>query len=295
MIEDVQKVTRMWNEFFSEDQVTVDDLKSRFYDNEFVKPILPSYNETAFSLAASRGNPFFYESNEEGKGWILGAGFNNQREDLLNLMNVQFEEFARMKIGRVYYSNMVPTYFLPGVDDVRYPQLKLALLELGFRQVQRVISMESGLEGATPETRPINGIDVSAVRDAEKSNLLTFIGNNFPADWYFRAKEVLEHGISEQVVVARRLNKIVGYGMFSAGSGTEWYASGERFGPFGVLESERSNGIGSMILINLIGNMKKLKLKKAYFLWTDERATHIYKRFGFNISRTFAIMEKVLF
>ena len=123
MIEDVQKVTRMWNEFFSEDQVTVDDLKSRFYHNEFVKPILPSYDEMAFSLAASRGNPFFYESNEEGKGWILGAGFNNQIEDLLNLMNMQFEEFARMKIGRVYYSNMVPTYFLPGVDDVRYPQL----------------------------------------------------------------------------------------------------------------------------------------------------------------------------
>ena len=74
MIEDVQKVTKMWNEFFSEDQVTVDDLKSRFYYNEFVKPILPSYDEMAFSLAASRGNPFFYESDEEGKGWILGAG-----------------------------------------------------------------------------------------------------------------------------------------------------------------------------------------------------------------------------
>jgi len=38
--------------------------------------------------------------------------------------------------------------------------------------------------------------------------------------------------------------------------------------------------------------MKDLNFKKAYFLWTDERATHIYKRFGFDISRTFAILEK---
>jgi len=41
-------------------------------------------------------------------------------------------------------------------------------------------------------------MDVSAIRNDEKSDLLLFIANNFPADWYFRAKEVLERGINKQ-------------------------------------------------------------------------------------------------
>jgi N-acetylglutamate synthase-like GNAT family acetyltransferase len=104
----------------------------------------------------------------------------------------------------------------------------------------------------------------------------------------------MKKGISDQIVVARRGGRIVGYGMFSAGEGNLWYSPGERFGPFGVENSERSKGAGSAILARLMNNMKGLGIRHAYFLWTDERASHLYKRFGFRITREFTILEKDL-
>ncbi|MEM3448949.1 MAG: hypothetical protein QXP38_08765 [Nitrososphaerota archaeon] len=101
MIDEVEKVNRMWNDFSSEDHITKYDLESRFFYNELVKPILPSHNEASFSLAALRRNPFLYEKNEEGKGWTLSAGFSNRREDLLNLVNKQFSYLFGCDIGSI--------------------------------------------------------------------------------------------------------------------------------------------------------------------------------------------------
>ena len=75
-----------------------------------------------------------------------------------------------------------------------------------------------------------------------------------------------------------------------AGEGPMEFAPGERFGCFEVSEEHRSMGIGSKILVRTLNSMKATGIRHAYFLWTSEKASHLYLRYGFKTTRKFRIM-----
>ncbi|HYI26003.1 MAG TPA: GNAT family N-acetyltransferase, partial [Thermomicrobiales bacterium] len=69
---------------------------------------------------------------------------------------------------------------------------------------------------------------------------------------------------------------------------------GERFGPFGVSESQRGRGVGAVLLATTLQAMRARGFHCAWFLWTSDRAVTLYRRHGFEEVRRFALMSIAL-
>lgn len=284
-------ILAIWNRNFGLDVTTEEVLESKFFLSDFSTKIEPLENGSAFSLACVRSKPFYGESNSE-TGWILWIGFDEE-SDARELLETQFKKFAELGVENVVFSGFTPDYFAPGIDKVRYPDVYQFLLKMGFKDRGEAIAMSSDLRKFREV--PINesaGITIKTVDKTDRESLFDFLGNNFGGDWLHRAKSVCENGEMEQVHIAKLNGEIVGFSMFSGSEGKHWYLPGERFGPFGVLESMRGKGIGASLLNRTLMTMKGRGIRTAYFLWTDEKAKRLYSRFGFTEERRFTIMER---
>ena len=89
-------------------------------------------------------------------------------------------------------------------------------------------------------------------------------------------------------------SEVVGYCQYWNGEGYDWYTTGAHFGPFGVREDFRGRGIGTVLLYRALLEMRKNGIHNAFVLWTDERASRLYSRFGFKVTRRFRVMMKVI-
>ena len=65
-----------------------------------------------------------------------------------------------------------------------------------------------------------------------------------------------------------------------------------RLSPFGVAERYQGIGIGTVLLARALASMVERDLHHAWVLWTGERAARLYARFGFRVSRRFAVLHK---
>ena len=283
-------IIKIWNEKYPLDPVSPEILRYKYLDSPYLKPVGKIVSEEAFSLSGVRTSNFLYGDDSE-DGWILWAGFQ-RRKSLISLIESQIKEFETLGAKKVSYSSFTPYYFLPGVDRSAYPELYEVLHEIGFRVNTTALSMAKNLD--TLDETPLAeapGIHIADFMPIFTEQLLDFIEKNFNSDWYFRAEAVASKGEPEQICLALKDDEIVGYSMFSGPEGKHWFMPGERFGPFGVREDFRGKGIGKSLLGRTLLHMRSRGIKVAYFLWTDEKASHLYHRFGFMKKRTFEIME----
>src|SRR5699024_1872812 len=68
----------------------------------------------------------------------------------------------------------------------------------------------------------------------------------------------------------------------------------DRFGPFGVDESLRGLGLGSVLFNEMLHDMTKRGIHHVYFLWTAGRAQLMYERQGMSAYREYELMRKML-
>jgi N-acetylglutamate synthase-like GNAT family acetyltransferase len=66
----------------------------------------------------------------------------------------------------------------------------------------------------------------------------------------------------------------------------------ERFGPFGVNEAYRGQGVGAVLLSRALCAMRARNIHTAYFLWTSDQTARLYARHGFEIVRRFTMVSK---
>ncbi|HLT59795.1 MAG TPA: GNAT family N-acetyltransferase, partial [Microlunatus sp.] len=127
----------------------------------------------------------------------------------------------------------------------------------------------------------------------ELPGLIKIGGDAFNADW--------ARGIREAVVGGLPLERIVAV-FDPAGEPLGWAMHGtyeqvpERFGPFGVLPTQRGLGLGKMLLHLTLERMRAAGCHSAWFLWTDTEsaAGRLYLKTGFTVTRTFTIMKASL-
>lgn len=192
---------------------------------------------------------------------------------------------------RVAIGPYVPTYIAPGVDEAAYPEALAFLGKQGFGVASRPISMRTTLMGyRTTETLADTTRALAEtgclVRPADPTDILplrTFLREHFP-EWQAEANDVVADlfvGDSGRCTlqVAERNGAIVGFAQSRA----------ERFGPFGVDESLRGQGIGAILLDHTLLAMRGRGYHVAWFLWTDERAARLYRQFGFQEVRRFSL------
>jgi GNAT superfamily N-acetyltransferase len=250
-----------------------------------------------------RHYPNMYDGLEEEKGWVTVLASTDERL-YPSLLRAADEYFRARSRREVWFSSYTPNYFWPGVDKNAYPAIHRALLAAGYNEVYDALAMDADLWPTV--TRPENidfleeklgseGYDIHELRTSEIVPLLSFLRQNFSADWYRHFLDLASRGAArDQVVVATHGEEVVGYAQYWGAEGYDWACGGEHFGPFGVKPSLRGKGIGTLILNRCLQNMRKKGVHRAFFLWTDPKAARLYERFGFKLTRRFTVMRKVL-
>lgn len=290
---EAKTVLELWNSFFTIDPTTLGQLNRKFFKNQYCEKIDPILHEKAFSLICRRSKPFLNERFDADTAWILSAGGESEHA-ISEIVHEQIKIANGLGIRKINYSGFSPGYFFPGVDKDTYPSLFQALLSQGFVVESEALMMEADIGNLSFIRESDSRVSVTDLADDEREEFLSMVYRNFPADCYLRCKGVTEHGSLEQITVARVDGNMVGYAMFASGEGPFEFAPGERFGCFEVIQGYRSLGIGSKLLNHTLVKMKANGIRHAYFLWTTEKASHIYSRFGFKITRRFQVMSRTI-
>jgi GNAT superfamily N-acetyltransferase len=200
-----------------------------------------------------------------------------------------------------FFSSYTPNYILPGLDRVAYPAAGKLLESFGFTTRYTAAAMDRGLVGyAIPdEVRSRiadfekQGWSFGAPTDGELVPLVRLAGEHFNHDWARGIRQAVTGGLPlDRIVVARDPGgTIVGWAMHAA-----YEQALERFGPFGVLDSQRGLGLGTVLLHLTLERMAAQGAHSAWFLWTGESgpAGRLYLRTGFEVTRRFDVMRAEL-
>ncbi|MEM3766114.1 MAG: GNAT family N-acetyltransferase [Candidatus Bathyarchaeia archaeon] len=309
---DEEPLVNIWNEYFRKDPLTL---------KVFERKVLldPNFDESGLKIAELNGEivgfligivrryPLFYHGLEDENGWITaiavkpeltGAGAAD------HLMAEAFKFFKEKKRKYVWFSPYTPNYFFPGVDPERYGELLALLVRHGFEKTYEALSMDAQLypDYSLPDwvaeaekKLKEEGVEIQPLETRYIYPLLKFIGENFHADWYRHALELLQSGCDkDQILIAVKHGEVVGYCQYFHSEEYDWYRPGTHFGPFGVREDLRGRGIGSVLMAKCLQDMRSRGFHSAFLLWTDKETAKFYSRFGFKVSRRFYIMRKVL-
>ncbi|WP_067246202.1 GNAT family N-acetyltransferase [Microbacterium resistens] len=217
------------------------------------------------------------------------------------LMTRALEWLREQGVSRVFFSSYTPNYFLPGLDEERYPEAAAFLRTMGFETQYRAVAMDRTLNDyAMPESVRERierlrgeGWRFFSPEGDDLVDLIDIAGSRFNADW--------SRGIREGVLGGQALERIM-VCRDPEGTMLGWAMHGtyenvlERFGPFGVLPESRGNGLGEILLHLTLERMRALGAHSAWFLWTDEEspAGRLYLKTGFSVTRTFTIMHTTL-
>jgi GNAT superfamily N-acetyltransferase len=253
-----------------------------------------------FCLGLIRRVPLEGVGLEPDRGWITAAGVVPEARGqgvgaaLIEAAVGLFRSAERKSVAIAPYA---PNYFVPGVDVERYAEGLAFLQAQGFATVTEAISMDanlvlldlSGLDAREARLAE-QGIAVRNLGAADLPALLGFLRDHMYGDWLRHARDLLvdaTRGLAslDNFTVAVRGEEVVGYCQFED----------EHFGPFGVQDDLQGLGIGTVVLGRCLQTMRRHGHHNAWVLWTsDDSARRVYGKFGFSVTRRFAVLRKGL-
>lgn len=200
-----------------------------------------------------------------------------------------------------FFSPYTPNYFLPGLDEARYPEAARLFASAGFTTQYQAVAMTRSLDDyampddirARAEQLVGQGWAIGSPSDDDLVDLIELAGAHFNPDWGRAIREEAVRGLPLERIIAARdpHGTMLGWAMHGA-----YENAIDRFGPFGVLESSRGTGLGKLLLHLTLERMRAAGAHNAWFLWTDEEspAGHLYRKTGFTTTRTFSILRAAL-
>lgn len=301
---DEAALIRLWNGSLMHDSIDAATLRTHVLLDPNFRPdgLLVAEAEGAlvgFVLGLTRQTPLFLQGLEPELGWITAFGVRPDRQRAgigRQLFAARLADFAAAGRSRVEIAPYTPNYFIPGVDVDAYAPAVHFLETSGWQTIATPISMRAEVTGrqipaevvAVEQNMAATGIAVRPVTAADLSALMPFIAETFGWDWYRFAQEYLltlfGPGADDICfLVAVQGEQIVGY----------CQQRRERFGPFGVAPALRGQGIGRVLLLRCLAEMRAKGFHCAWFLWTGQNAARLYERVGFHTVRRFAVMRYV--
>ena len=305
---DENAIIDLWNRTLRRDPIT----SQRFFKQVLLDPnfdpqglIVAEQDEKLIGAvyALTRKLPLAGDELEKGTAWITFFFVDpayNHREVGRGLIE-QAETFAETQGARkLFFSTYAPNYFLPGIDEAAYPTGYAFLQKVGYRRLYSPVAMHRDLldylypeaVGDLKQRRESEGYSFGPASKGDYPELIRFANEKFNPDWGRAIREGILQGVDpSQVLAAKYGGRIVGFAMFGGYEGIR-----ERFGPFGVAESEQGKGLGKILLHDTLFAMKQLTLQGAWFLWTSETSSagHLYLKHGFKTYRQFHVMVKEL-
>lgn len=300
-LNDFDAVIDLWNQSLPRDCILPDIFQIKVLADSNFDPAgcLVAERDSqvvGFMLGIIRKVPLENIGLQEELGWIT-VFFVDQRYRRQGigqqLLNGVLDYFKKNKRKQIYVASYVPNYFFPGVDVEKYEEAVRFLQKNGFEEKMRVLGMGNQLQDmVTPEKarKKLNqlqerGIEIKGFEKKYTYELLSFLRREFPGDWAGNIVEKIKAGTGDQIVIAVKDQQVLGYCQFE----------GSHFGPFGVSEKLRGEGVGSLLYWYVVEMMKKRGYHFIWLAWTGGAAARFYREKG-NLAQTrdSSIMTKTL-
>jgi GNAT superfamily N-acetyltransferase len=306
--QDLDELVGVWNRSLPADLISAARLEARVL-------LDPNFREAFFLVARDEarivgfalgicGEGFCYQAEQVppermgSRAWILALAVEREHRGrdvgtaLLRELEERFREAGKREVWIASY----PTaYLVPGVDEAAYAEGLAFLQRKGYRVAYTALAMDASLwppahqEGAIQAEQDLaaQGIVFHTYAPRWLSPFRAFLRQEVPWDWEYLALRNLarlHEGTfsAAQIHLAIHEGQVVGYCQYE----------GAHFGPFGVARGYQGRGIGTVLLARALYAMAQQGLHNAWVLWTGERAAALYARFGFQVSRRFAVLHK---
>ena len=301
-------IVELWNDVLSHDPINQKRFRTQVlldanFDPDGMIVAVDGERIIGAILAITRKLPMIGTDLEPDNGWItfFMVHPDEERQGIgRELMERAIEYIRKQGAKKVFFSSYAPNYFLPGIDEAAYPSGYNFLQKEGFRRAYSPVAMHRALtDYVYPETvkevkaeREQEGYVFETVQDGDLPAVIKFANTVFNPDWGRAIREGLLQGLDpSQILIAKNEGNVVGFAMYGGYEGIR-----ERFGPFGVDDSEQGKGLGKVLLHEALHSMKQRTIQGAWFLWTSEKSSagHLYLKNGFKTYRTFHVMVKEL-
>jgi len=300
---DIPDVVQGWNLSIPYDQVSMERfrqviLKDANYEKNGTlvaihdgKPVgfISSVLRESILGADNKGRP-----NEKDQGYIKGIFVLDEfrRNGIGSRLFDEAVEYNKLK-GKSVIRIMTYTgnYFFPGVDTRYEPALKF-FESKGFHRDYVIDDVDIELTDFKITDNHKNarrrasevGVHVEDYDSSMLDEMRKFVEKLNMISWF---PEGWENGFKSKgnKVVALKGEEIVGWASFGVSGDIGW------FGPTGVLEEIRHNGIGSCVLLESVLHMKDAGAKRVIASWAN---TPFYIANNWKICRQYVVFEKSL-
>lgn len=298
------QVLDLWNKTLIADPLS----EKRFYktilfdenfDPEYFTLAIKDEKVIGFVWAVKRKVPYGDLGLEPKKAWVAAMAVDekHQRQGVgTDLLKETESRLFSKGVNNIILGAYTPNYFFPGVDIDNYPYASEFFKKNNYEKYGEAVSMERSLFNFayTPEYLKLKekvkkkGYQLTPFTLSDSEELIEFLQENFPGDWANNVKQaILKDEATETVIVLRdKENHIVGYAQRAIDGNPD------RFGPFGVKETLRGEGLGAILFNEMLFSMISKGVSHAYFLWTGGSAQKFYERNGMEVYRTYELMKK---
>ncbi len=298
------QVVELWNSTLVRDCTTEELFIKNIilednFDSELCFVGLEDDKVIAFLLASKRKFPYMERGLEPLRGWVnimfvhkdyQNRGYGKQ------LLNLAEEKLVSMGATSITLNAYSPSYITPGIDIEAYESAEKLAVNNGYVCTEECSSMYKSLfnfeypkDIAERKEKAIQaGFSFIPFENKYTLELLEFLKVNFGGGWKRNALLAMLDGRAEDTIILclDKTGKIVGYAQ------REMDGNRDRFGPFGVLESLRSHGLGAIIFYEMQNAMFQRKIYNIYFLWATGGAKRFYDKHGFSVYRNYRIYKK---
>lgn len=297
---DVPAIVSLWNRTMAADPVSeqrllLDFLLDPHFDPSGLLVAVDDANLLGFVLGLA-ANSALPSDNAAGTGVIVGIGVDpaHRRQHIATQLLDRLEAHWRERdVTTIQVGPWIPTYLTPGIDESAYPDATEFFTASCYATGGKPVSMRALLTGYVPAdgvddiaaTLAGNDVTIRPAVAADTIPLLRFAEEHFP-HWtsYVRGnlRELVTANDASTLHIAVSREEVIGFAL----------TNGERFGPFGVNESWRGQGVGAVLLSRALCAMRAANVHTAYFLWTSDQTARLYGRHGFEIVRRFTMTNK---
>lgn len=301
-----KEVLALWNRTMSVDQLSQKQFYKKIilddnFDPKYCLVALREDKVVGFVWSVKRKIPYGDLGLEENKGWIVAICVDEDYQGLgigSSLIEKSLQQMKKDRVNKVIVGAYTPNYLFPGVDDDHYPKAFSFFKKLTFEKYGEAVSMERHLLTydyseeylVLKEQILSKGYQLKPFTYSDTEELLSFLHEYFPGDWALNVRQaIIKDEASETILILRdNENEIVGYAQRAIDGNPN------RFGPFGVKESLRGEGLGALLFNEMLHDMVLKNLTHVYFLWTGGTAQKFYEKNGMRVYRNYSLMLKDL-
>lgn len=303
---DETKIVDLWNETLWKDPITSKRFRNLVlldanFDPAGLRLAFDGEKLVGCLYAVRRLLPMLGTDLEPDNGWIpyFFVAENYQHSGIASQLLKEAIAFLKTAgVKELFFASYAPNYIVPGIDAEAYSNGYQFLVNRGFNKLYSPIAMDRNLVNfqlsneikELIKQRENEGYTFSLAKDKDLYEVIQFANVTFNPDWGRAIREGILQGLPlERILVARDQEQVVGFCVYGGYEGIP-----DRFGPFGVDPKQQGKGLGKILLNVCLQQMKSESLHGAWFLWTGEKtsAGYLYKKTGFEITRTFHVMKK---